>query len=125
MIGIKSAIPLGAVRVWDGTSASPGGLCWRDRLVAIAVEVVGLDVDLGHFGVGDLDRLRIIVLVEAAMDGEAGAGRGRPDQLDDHRMGKQRFATPVLCNEGEEAMFDAVPFAGAGRVVGERDRQPD
>ena len=58
------------------------------------------------------------------MDGEAGASRGRPDQLDDHRMGEQRLAAPVLRNEGEEAMFNPVPFAGAGRVVGERDRQP-
>jgi hypothetical protein len=31
------------------------------------VEVVGLDVDLGHFGVGDLDGFRVVVVVETAM----------------------------------------------------------
>jgi hypothetical protein len=36
------------------------------------VEVVGLDIDLGHFGVGDLDGLRVVVVVETAMDGEPG-----------------------------------------------------
>ena len=48
------------------------------------------------------------------MDGEAGAGRGRADQLDDHGMREQRLAAPVLRDEGEQAMLDAVPFAGSG-----------
>jgi hypothetical protein len=51
-------------------------------------------------------------------------GRGGGDQLDDHGMGEQRFAAPVLRDDGEEAMFDAVPLAGAGGMVGDRDRQP-
>ena len=83
-------------------------------VVPFAVEVVGLDVDLGHFGVGDLDGFRVVVVVETAMDGEPGPGRGGADQSHDHGMGEQGFAAPVLRDEGEEAMFDAVPFAGAG-----------
>ena len=39
-------------------------------------------------------------------------------------MGEQRLAAPVLRDEGEQAMLDAVPFAGSGRVVGDGDRQP-
>src|SRR6202040_2218449 len=56
-------------------------------------------------------------------DSEPGRGRGGADQLHDHGMGEQRFAAPVLRDEGEEAMFDAVPFAGAGRMVGDRYSQ--
>ncbi len=111
-------------RVRDETTASRGGLSGGDCVVPFAVEVVGLDVDLGHFGVGDLDGFRVVVVVETAMDGEPGPGRGGADQSHDHGMGEQGFAAPVLSDEGEEAMFDAVPFAGAGRMVGDRDRQP-
>ena len=38
--------------------------------------------------------------------------------------GEQRLAAPVLGDEGEQAVLDAVPFAGAGRVMGDGDGQP-
>ena len=81
------------------------------------MEVVGLDVDLGHFGVGDLDGFRVVVVIETAMDGEPGPGRGGADQSHDHGMGEQRFAAPVLRDEGEEAMFDAVPLCALPRRI--------
>jgi hypothetical protein len=74
---------------------------------SIRVEVIGLDVDLGDFGVRDLDCLGVVVVVETAMDGEPCFGRGGGDQLDDHGMGEQRFAAPVPRDDGKEAMFDA------------------
>src|SRR5882757_4035793 len=74
-------------RAWDETIASVGGFGRGDCVVPFAMEVIGRDVDLGHFGVGDLDGLGVAVVIEAAMDGEAGAGRGGADQLDDHGMG--------------------------------------
>ena len=55
------------LRVRDETTASRGGLSGGDCVVPFAVEVVGLDVDLGHFGVGDLDGFRVVVVVETAM----------------------------------------------------------
>src|SRR5712672_1437426 len=117
----RTRLPL---RIRDETTASCGGFGAENCVVPFAVEVIGLDVDLGHFGVGDLDGFRVVVVVETAMDGEPGPGRGGADQSHDHGMGEQGFAAPVLSDEGEEAMFDAVPFAGAGRMVGDRDRQP-
>jgi hypothetical protein len=80
------------------------------------VEVVRLDVGLSHFGIGDLNGLWVVVVIETALDGEAAAGSGGADQSDDHRVGEQRFAASVLGDEGEEAVFDPVPFAGARRV---------
>ena len=48
------------------------------------------------------------------MDGEPCFGRGGGDRLDDYGMGEQRFAAPILRDDGEEAMFDAVPLAVPG-----------
>lgn len=41
------------------------------------------------------------------------------DQLHDDFVGEQWFAAPVLADEGEHAMFDAVPITGAGREMGD------
>jgi hypothetical protein len=38
-------------------------------------------------------------------------------------MSQQRRTTPVLRDEGEQAMLDAVPFAGTGREMRDRDGQ--
>jgi len=85
------------------------------------VKIVTGEVDAGHFGVRDFDGFGILVFVEAALHFEAFVRRRRSDQLDDDLAADQRLATPVLRDEGEELMLDAVPFAGAGRVVGDGD----
>jgi len=56
-----------------------------------------------------LDALGVGATVEAALDGEAGAGGGAGDQLDDHLVGQQGLAAPVLGDEGEQPMLDPVP----------------
>ena len=110
-----------AIRARDKITASPtqnnGVSCLVSRfdgVVPLTVEVGGRDVQRRHLGIGDLDAFVVGVLVEPALDGQALLGRGAGDQLDDDLMGQQRFATPVLRDEGEQAMLDAVPFAGAG-----------
>jgi hypothetical protein len=69
----------------------------------------GLKIEGGHLGIGHLDAFRVGAAVEAALDGEAGAGGGAGDQLDDHLVGQQRLAAPVLGDEGEQPMLDPVP----------------
>jgi hypothetical protein len=49
---------------------------------------------------------------------KAGFGGGGPDQLDDHPIADECFGAPV---EGEEAVLDLVPLAGARRQVTDRD----
>ena len=72
------------------------------------------DVDFGHLCVGDLDALGIEVSVDVAADGEARIGLGRGNELKDDHMADERFAAPVLGDEGEEAVLDFIPLAGAG-----------
>ena len=43
------------------------------------------------------------------------------DQLDDHAIADERLGAPVLADEGEEAVLDLVPLAGAGRQVADHD----
>jgi hypothetical protein len=58
-------------------------------------------------------------LVDVASDGEAGIGSSGADQLNDDLVADERFAAPVLGDIGKEAVLDAVPFAGAGRQMGD------
>src|SRR3954453_23764418 len=105
-------------------TASVCELSGQDGVVPVAVKRGGLKIKGGHLGIGHLDAFRVGAAVEAALDGEAGAGGGAGDQLDDHPVGQQRLAAPVLGDEGEQPMLDPVPLAGARPQVGHRDRQP-
>src|SRR3954451_17325269 len=70
------------------------------------------DVEAGDLVVGHLCALLVEVMVEPTLDGEPGL-RGRAgDQLDDDLMCQQRLAAPVLGDEREQSMLDAVPLAG-------------
>lgn len=86
------------------------------------MKAIAIDIDRVHFRVGDLDGFWVFIFVETALDIEPGARAGRSDQLDNDLVADQRFAAPVLRDEGEEPMLDAVPFAGTGRVMSDGNR---
>ncbi len=81
------------------------------------MERIAGDVDGCHLGVLDLAALHVGALIKGALDGEARLGRGRRDQLDDGDAADQRPPAPVLGDVAEQAVFDLVPFRGAGRIV--------
>src|SRR3954447_17342330 len=97
-----------AARVHRPESVSVCGLSWPDGVVPVAVKRGGPKIEGGHLGIGHPDALGIGAAVEAALDGEAGAGRGAGDHLDDHLVGEQGLAAPVLGDEGEQPMLDPV-----------------
>ena len=96
-------------------------MSWRDGVVPVALEGIALNVEGSHFGIGDFDTFWIEALVDVASDGKAGIGGSGADQLDDDVVADERLAAPVLGDVGKEAMLDAVPFAGAGRQMGDGD----
>jgi hypothetical protein len=73
-------------------------LSWRDGVVPVALEGILLNVEGGHFGIGDLDTFRVAALLDVASDGEAGIGGSGADQLDDDVVADERLAAPVLGN---------------------------
>ena len=79
------------------------------------MEFGAFDVDSGHLGVGDDNAFGVLASVEFAAHGEAGFGGGGRDQLDNHTIADEGLGAPVLADEGEEAVLDFVPLAGAGR----------
>ena len=87
----------------------------RDSVIPVAVELGAFDVDGSHLGVRDDDAAGVLASVEFAAHGEAGFGGGRRDQFDDDPVADERLGAPVLADEGEEAVLDLVPLAGAGR----------
>src|SRR5713101_8855598 len=83
---------------------------------------MGLEVERGHLGVGDVLTFRISPAIELASHTQPGRGAGRADQVDDHRQTHQRLAAPVGADVREESMLDLVPLAGPGRKVTDGDR---
>src|SRR3954470_13505093 len=76
------------------------------------------DVEAGDLVVGQhLCALLVEVMVQPTLDGEPGL-RGRAgDQLDDDLMCQQRLAAPVLGDEREEPVLDAVPLCALPRRI--------
>ena len=95
----------------------------KDRVVPFTVELITADVQLFHLLLGDLDAALVSVGVQRALHAQAGAGRGSGDQVHDDFMADQRLAPPVLGDEGEEAVLDLVPLAGARWKMSQRDLQ--
>jgi hypothetical protein len=65
--------------------------------------------------------LGVLPSIEFTAHGEAGFGRGRRDQLDNHPITDERRGTPILADTGEEPVLDFVPLADAGRQMADRD----
>jgi len=95
----------------------------RDRIVPFSVERITIDVDRIHLHIGNPDGFGITVLVEVASHIQPTFGRCGPNELDDDFVADKRLASPVLCDECEQRVLYAVPFAGPRRVVGNRNGQ--
>src|SRR5207302_10629635 len=63
----------------------------------------------------------IEVVVDLAADGEACLCGGCGNQIDDDAIADERLGAPVLTDEGEQAVLNLVPLAGARRQVVDDD----
>ncbi len=70
------------------------------------MEGIWSQVDGGELLVGDLDLLGIVALVEARVDLQALAGRGRRDRVDDDLVADQGPPAPVLADVAEQPVLD-------------------
>src|SRR5216684_3120073 len=97
----------------------------KDRVVPVPVKRVGPQAD-GLQGVAaDLEAGGIAGRVEPRPHAEARGGRRGRDQVHDDRVAEEGLASPVLADEGEQAVFDLVPLARAGREMAHRDGQAE
>jgi hypothetical protein len=77
------------------------------------VEISAFDVDACHFGFRDDDAFGITVVIEFAVDLQAGFCGCGGDQINDHAMADQGFRAPVLGDEREQTVLDLVPLCAA------------
>ena len=80
-----------------------------------------MDGEGGHLFIGDLASKRVEIGLQLAPHCQARFGRGRSDQLQDHCLARQWFATPVDRNGGKEPMFDLIPLARPRRKMANGD----
>src|SRR4249920_1574120 len=96
-------------------------MLWADGIVPLAVKGCGFQAELSHFFFRDFGAWRISPGIDFRMDSQTLAVGRCSNELDDHFMAGQWLSTPVLADEGKEAVFDLVPFARARRQVGHFD----
>lgn len=77
-----------------------------DRVIPFSVEIIPGDVDLFPILLGDLDSLRIGILIESTLNRESLKRGGGGDQIDDHLVTDQGAPPPVHTDEGKHPMFD-------------------
>jgi transposase len=96
----------------------------EDCIVPFTVKTGTMEIDLRHFVIAHLPACRIRCGVELCPYLQTSRSGGRCDELHNDLVADQGLAPPVLADEGEESMFDLVPFARAGRKVAHGDRNP-
>src|SRR6266404_9924691 len=96
-------------------------IVWGDGVVPFAVELGTFEGDGGYVCVRYDNAAGVLAGVEFTAHSEAGFGGSGRNQLDDQPIADERLGAPVLADKGEEAVFDFVPLAGAGRQVADRD----
>ena len=94
---------------------------WFDRVIPIAVERMRREADAFHLLIADDHPFGIRTLVYLGANAKSGGGGRCTDQMDHRRQTDQGLAAPVHGDIREQTMLDAVPFAGAGRIVADRD----
>jgi hypothetical protein len=77
------------------------------------VKWVSLKIQGGHLLWGNLDSCRINVGVQLAANLQTVFGGGGGNQLDDDFVTDERFAAPVLTDEGKQSVLNLVPFASS------------
>ena len=65
------------------------------------MERVALDADRSQLFIGNLDSRRVLAGIDFGTYSQPGPGGGSCDEIYDHLMTDQRFATPVLTDERE------------------------
>src|SRR5712692_9313170 len=96
---------------------------WLESVVPLTVEGVWEKMKSGQFFIGDFDTSGIGVAIFECRDRQALFGGRMREQFKNDLKGGERFGAPVDGNEGEEPMFDLVPFAGCRRIMTHRDAE--
>ena len=81
------------------------------------MEFVSLQKQGFHFLIRDFDAGRIGFLVDFRMHFESLGVCGGGDELHDDFVADELFAAPILADEGEEAVFDFVPFVSRAEIL--------
>src|SRR5271167_2079430 len=96
----------------------------HDLIVPFAVKSLSPEFDLRHLRLWDPHTSGVVSAVDLGMDLQPFLSRGSGKEVDDHLQAGERLPSPVLTDEGEQAVFDLVPLARTGRKVTDRDGQP-
>jgi hypothetical protein len=93
----------------------------HDSVVPVTMEKVPSERYRFFLLIGEFDFCGVEVGVKFATDGQSCGRCGVGDEVDDRLVSFEWPSAPVLGDSREEPVFDFVPFAGTGRVMGDDD----
>ena len=96
----------------------------QNLAVPFAMKSIASEVDQAHLFVRDLDPRRIGAVVNLGMDFQSLSRGGCGNLTHEHLQTYERFPAPVFADEGKQAVFNLVPFAGSRRKVTHGDGDP-
>src|SRR5450432_2091104 len=80
-------------------------------------------IERRQFVIRNLDARRVGIAILDSSHCQAFFGCRMRNELKNNLKRDKRFGTPVDGNEGEEPVFDFVPFAGCRWIMSDRNRQ--
>jgi hypothetical protein len=81
------------------------------------------EIERSQLVIRNLDACREDIALFDGGHRQAFFGRGMRDELKHDLKRGERFGTPVEGKEGEEPIFDRVPYTGGRRIMSDRHRQ--
>jgi hypothetical protein len=90
---------------------------WSNGVIPFTVEISFMYIDFREIIIGDFCAFGILALIKHTGHRQTFRGFCRGDERNDNRYTDKGNALPIPADEGEQAMFNFVPFACPGRVV--------
>ncbi len=85
---------------------------------------VSPESEFRHLLVGNLDARWVRVGIQLAFHRQTRLRSSASDQIDYDLVADQRFAPPILADEGKQAVLDLVPLARPRREMADIQLQP-
>ncbi len=96
-----------------------------NRIIPIAIELIGFEIDSGHLFCCRFNRLWVFFCIQNTMNFQSSISLGSRNEINNSGMSQKRLTTPILGDERKESMFNLIPSASPRRKMTDGNRHPN